>query len=65
MSENEVQQRGRDNSDTRIDDEKGLTEKLRDQAKSESERLIPGTELPGAQSPEDKEIKNETNPNTE
>jgi hypothetical protein len=45
--------------------EKGPTEKLRDEAKPQSEQLVPGTELPGAQNPDSDEIKDETNPNTE
>lgn len=47
------------------DDEKGPTEKLREQAKSEAEKLVPGTEVPGAQNPESEEIKDEKGPNTE
>jgi hypothetical protein len=45
--------------------DKGPTEKLQDQAKPDSEHLVPGTELPGAQNPSSVEIKNEINPNTE
>ena len=47
------------------EDEKGPTETLRDQAKSEAERLTPGTEVPGAQDPDSEEIKDEKGPNTE
>ena len=47
-----------------IENEKGPTETLRDQAKPESEQLTPGTEIPGAQDP-DSEIKDEKGPNTE
>jgi hypothetical protein len=52
-------------SEQRIEDEKGPTEKLRDQEKSESERIVPGTEVPGAQDPSSEEIKDEKGPNTE
>lgn len=46
-------------------DDKGPTEKLRDEAKPEAEQLTPGTEVPGAQDPESEEIKDEKGPNTE
>jgi hypothetical protein len=50
-----------------IDDkDKGPTEKMRDEAKSEDERVV--TEeagVPGAQKPGDEEIKDEKKPNTE
>jgi hypothetical protein len=52
-------------SDQQIEDEKGPTEKLRDQEKSEAEQLVPGTEVPGAQNPASEEIKDEKGPNTE
>jgi hypothetical protein len=51
--------------DQQIEDEKGPTEKLRDQAKPEAEQLVPGTQLPGAQDPNSEEIKDEKGPNTE
>ena len=54
-----------DDNEQRIEDEKGPTEKLRDQAKPEAEQLTPGTEVPGAQDPESEEIKDEKGPNTE
>ena len=47
------------------EDEKGPTEKLREQEKPEAEQLTPGVELPGAQDPESEEIKDEKGPNTE
>jgi hypothetical protein len=47
------------------EDEKGPTEKLRDQEKSPAEQLVPGTEVPGAQNPDSEAIKDETGPNTE
>jgi hypothetical protein len=47
------------------EDDKGPTEKLRDQEKPESEQLTPGTEIPGAQDPDSEEIKNEKGFNTE
>jgi hypothetical protein len=53
------------NSEQQIDDEKGPTEKLRDLEKSQEDRLVPGTEVPGAQNPESEEIKDEKQPNTE
>ena len=50
---------------TANEEDKGPTEKLRDEARPDSEQLVPGTELPGAQNPASEEIKDETNPNTE
>jgi len=47
------------------EDDKGPTEKLRDQAKPEAEQLTPGIQVPGAQDPESEEIKDEKGPNTE
>jgi len=47
------------------EDEKGPTEKLRDQEKSEAEQLVPETEVPGAQDPDNEDIKDEKGPNTE
>lgn len=50
----------------RIDDEKGPTEKLRDDEKSESGEVVPGeTGVPGAQNPDSEEIKDEKGLNTE
>ena len=65
MGENEGHQRARNNNEQQIEDEKGPTEKLRDQEKSQAEQLVPGTEVPGAQSPDSEEIKDEKGPNTE
>jgi hypothetical protein len=65
MTENEGHQRARNNNEQQIEDEKGPTEKLRDQEKSHAEQLVPGTEVPGAQNPESDEIKDEKAPNTE
>ena len=50
-----------------IDDtDKGPTEKLRDEAKSEDERVVTDEAgVPGAQKPGDEEIKDEKKPNTE
>lgn len=45
--------------------EKGPTEELRDLQKPENEKLVPGGEVPGAQNPDSKEIKDEKNVNTE
>lgn len=48
------------------DDEKGPTEKLRDDAKSDAGELVAGESgVPGAQKPESEEIKNEKGLNTE
>jgi len=48
------------------DDDKGPTEKLRDDEKSESGVLVPGEEgVPGAQKPDSAEIKDEKGLNTE
>lgn len=65
MGENEGHQRARNNNEQQIDDEKGPTEKLRDQEKAQPEQLVPGTQVPGAQNPESEEIKDEKGPNTE
>lgn len=56
---------GAHNNDQQIEDERGPTEKLRDQEKPEAEQLVPGTEVPGAQDPNSEEIKDEKGPNTE
>lgn len=45
--------------------DKGPTEKLRDLERSTADTLVPGTEIPGAQDPNDNEIKDEKNLNTE
>ena len=65
MNENEGQQRARVDDADRVDDTRGPTEKLRDQAKPKADRLVPGTEVPGAQDPDSVGIKDEINPNTE
>jgi hypothetical protein len=65
MGENEGHQRARNSNEQQIEDEKGPTEKLRDQEKSQAEQLVPGTEVPGAQNPDSEEIKDEKRPNTE
>ena len=68
MSENEAQRRAREakgSTDDETIEDKGPTEKLRDLQKSQADTLVPGTEVPGAQNPESKEIKREINPNTE
>jgi 5-(carboxyamino)imidazole ribonucleotide mutase len=54
-----------DDNDQGIEDDKGPTEKLRDQAKPEAEQLTSGIQVPGAQDPESEEIKDEKGPNTE
>jgi hypothetical protein len=45
--------------------DKGPTEELRDLQKPETDKLVPGGEVPGAQNPDSDEIKNEKNLNTE
>jgi hypothetical protein len=65
MGDNEGHQRARNNDERKIEDEKGPTEKLRDQERSQAEQLVPGTEVPGAQKPDSEEIKDEQGPNTE
>jgi len=45
--------------------DRGPTEELREQEKSEAETLVPGGEVPGAQNPDSEEIKEEKNLNTE
>jgi hypothetical protein len=48
------------------EDDKGPTEKLRDDAKSEAGELVPGESgVPGAQKPASEEIKEEKGFNTE
>lgn len=47
-------------------DDRGPTEKLRDDEKAESGALVPGeTGVPGAQKPDSEEIKDEQGLNTE
>ncbi|HEV7474760.1 MAG TPA: hypothetical protein VGN90_11975 [Pyrinomonadaceae bacterium] len=47
-------------------DEKGPTEKLRDDEKSDAGELVPADSgVPGAQKPDNEEIKDEKSPNTE
>ncbi len=65
MNENEGQEKARIDDQPQVEEPKGPTETLRNEAKPESEQLVPGTEIPGAQDPDNAEIKNETNPNTE
>ena len=65
MAENEGHQKARNSDEQKIEDEKGPTEKLRDQEKSQAEQLVPGTEVPGSQNPASEEIKDEKGPNTE
>ena len=48
------------------EDEKGPTEKLRDEQKSDTGALVPGDEgVPGAQKPDNEDIKAEKGSNTE
>jgi hypothetical protein len=48
------------------DDDKGPTEELRDEAKSEAGALVPEEAgVPGVQKPDNEEIKEEKGPNTE
>jgi hypothetical protein len=48
------------------EDDKGPTEQLRDDKKAESGTLVPAdSSVPGAQKPENEEIKDEKGPNTE
>jgi hypothetical protein len=72
MAENEGQGTARDkqqspknetNTESKV--EKGPTEKLREQDKSQGKHLVPGAGVPGVQKPESEELKEETNPNTE
>ena len=65
MGENEEHQSARISSEQQINDEKGPTQRLRDEQKAESGQLVPGTEVPGAQNPDSEEVKNEKGPNTE
>ena len=71
MIENEGQGTARDNelliNDTTNSEieEKGPTEKLREQGKPQAEKLVPGAGVPGVQKTESEEIKEEINPNTE
>ena len=53
------------NSEETPEIDKGPTEQLREQAKSEADTLVPGGEVPGAQNPASEEIKEEKNVNTE
>jgi len=64
MTQNEGQARMA-NGEQSPEIDKGPTEKLREQAKSEADTLVPGGEVPGAQNPDSEEIKEEKNVNTE
>ena len=47
-------------------DDEGPTEKMRDEAKAESGVIVPGAEgVPGAQKPDNEDIKDEKGLNTE
>ncbi|MEO7971207.1 MAG: hypothetical protein ABI698_07905 [bacterium] len=47
-------------------DDEGPTEKLRDEQKSEAGEIVPGAEgVPGAQKPDNEDIKDEKGLNTE
>lgn len=47
-------------------EDKGPTEKLNDDTKSDAGELVPGDQgVPGAQNPASEEIKDEKGPNTE
>ena len=64
MNETEGQQPSTNNTE-QIDD-KGPTETLRDDAKSDAGKLMPEeTAVPGVQKPGNEEIKEERGPNTE
>ena len=65
MNENEGQERaGNDNE--QIEADKGPTEKLRDDEKLDSGESVPEESgVPGAQKPDNEEIKGEKSPNTE
>ncbi len=55
-----------DDERAEINDDKGPTEKLRDDAKSDAGKLVPEESgVPGAQKPDSEEIKDEKGPNTE
>lgn len=48
------------------EDDKGPTEKLRDDEKSDAGEVVPGDAgVPGTQNPDSDEIKDERGPNTE
>jgi len=64
MNDNEGQQRPTNNSE-QVED-KGPTQELHDDAKSDAGELVPEeTGVPGIQKPGDEEIKQEQQPNTE
>ena len=64
MNQNEGPQRAATNEP--IADDKGPTETLRDDAKSDAGKLMPEeTAVPGVQKPGNEEIKEERGPNTE
>jgi hypothetical protein len=49
-----------------VGDDEGPTEKLRDEEKSETGEIVPGGEgVPGAQKPDNEDIKDEKGLNTE
>jgi hypothetical protein len=71
MIENEGQGTARGNQQSPNDktnaesEEKGPTEKLREQGKPQAEQIVPETGVPGMQKTESQDIKEEINPNTE
>ena len=64
MSEGEAKAKHNEPPSDAMDD-KGPTEKLRDDAKSDAGKLVPESGVPGAQKPNNEEIKDEKGPNTE
>lgn len=65
MNENDGQQTAASDNEL-VEADKGPTEKLRDDEKSDTGALVPGEEgVPGAQKPGNEEIKDEKGLNTE
>jgi hypothetical protein len=66
MGESEASGKSKEAPPGEAIDNKGPTEKLRDDAKADTGKLVPDESgVPGAQKPGNEEIKDEKRPNTE
>jgi hypothetical protein len=66
MGEGEASRKSKEAPPSDRTNEKGPTEKLRDNAKEDTGKLVPEESgVPGAQKPGNEEIKDEKGPNTE
>ncbi|MDQ1728671.1 MAG: hypothetical protein QOD33_796 [Pyrinomonadaceae bacterium] len=66
MNEHDEETIGNDAGASEVEADKGPTEKLRDEEKSETGKLVPGVAgVPGAQKQDNEDIKEEKGLNTE